>query len=305
MADVKWIKIMTNIFDNRKIVQIETLPDGDTIIVIWLKLLCLAGNINDSGMIYFTKEIPYTEEMLSNLFNRPLPTVRLALKVFEDFGMITVIEDIMQISNWEKYQNVDKLLELREYNRIAKQKSREKKKANDNVKVDVNDMSLTCQPCQGTDKIRLDKKEDKIREEENKTLIVSKDTIRQTDVSRVVEEWNKLQEVGISPIRGIKPSSKRFQMLKGRIREYDIETVLEAIKNVRDSDFLCGNNNNDWMITFDWFVKPNNFVKVLEGNYNKKEKQHGGMARTVKRKAKPLIPYDNWNGSGNTETPFV
>lgn len=63
MAEVKWIKIATEIFDNRKIKQIENLPDGDSIIVIWFKLLCLAGNINDNGMVYFTQEIPYTEQM--------------------------------------------------------------------------------------------------------------------------------------------------------------------------------------------------------------------------------------------------
>jgi uncharacterized phage protein (TIGR02220 family)/predicted phage replisome organizer len=105
------------------------LPEGDAIIVIWMKLLCLAGNINDSGMVYFTKEIPYTDQMLAMQFNRPLTTVQLALKVFEQFGMIEVIENILHISNWEKYQSVDRLNEIREYNRIAKRKSREKQRA--------------------------------------------------------------------------------------------------------------------------------------------------------------------------------
>ena len=64
MNEVRWIKLAADIFDNRKIRQIEALPDGDAIIVIWLKLLCLAGTINDGGLIYFTREIPYTEEHL-------------------------------------------------------------------------------------------------------------------------------------------------------------------------------------------------------------------------------------------------
>lgn len=150
MADVKWIKLATEIFDNRKIRQIEGLPDGDAIIVIWMKLLCLAGNINDSGMVYFTKEIPYTDQMLAMQFNRPLTTVQLALKTFEQFGMIEVIENILHISNWEKYQSVDRLSEIREYNRIAKQKSREK--AKQKLLETVNDMSMTSQRCHDTDK---------------------------------------------------------------------------------------------------------------------------------------------------------
>lgn len=287
----------TNIWDNRKIVQIESLPDGDTIIVIWLKLLCLAGTTNDSGMVYFTKEIPYTEQMLSTLFNRPLATIQFALKVFQEFEMISIIDDFLQISNWKKYQNIEGMDKIREQNRIRKQNQRERQKIM--IEQDMSrDMSrdVTQQ-----NKIK-NKKEDIDKEKDNK-LIVSKDTICQTDVRRVIEEWNKLQEVGINPIRDIKPSSKRYQLLKGRIREYGIDEVLNAINNVRNSDFLRGENNRGWMITFDWFVKPNNFLKTLEGNYNK-EGQHG-TTRTTQRHVKPLIPFDQCGGSEISDTPFA
>lgn len=144
------------------------------------------------------------------------------------------------------------------------------------------------------------------KEKDNK-LIVSKDTICQTDVRRVIEEWNKLQEVGINPIRDIKPSSKRCQLLKGRIREYGIDEVLSAINNVRYSDFLRGENNRGWMITFDWFVKPNNFTKVLEGNYNviKGGDIKHGTGRTAQAHVKPLIPFDQCGGSKISDTPFA
>ena len=297
MAEVKWIKMATNIWDNRKIVQIESLPDGDTIIVIWLKLLCLAGTTNDSGMVYFTKEIPYTEQMLATLFNRPLATIQFALKVFQEFEMISIIDDFLQISNWKKYQNIEGMDKIREQNRIRKQNQRERQKIM--IEQDMSrDMSrdVTQQ-----NKIK-NKKEDIDKEKDNK-LIVSKDTICQTDVRRVIEEWNKLQEVGINPIRDIKPSSKRYQLLKGRIREYGIDEVLNAINNVRNSDFLRGENNRGWMITFDWFVKPNNFLKTLEGNYNK-EGQHG-TTRAAQRHVKPLIPFEQCGGSKISDTPFA
>ena len=297
MAEVKWIKMATNIWDNRKIVQIESLPDGDTIIVIWLKLLCLAGTTNDSGMVYFTKEIPYTEQMLATLFNRPLATIQFALKVFQEFEMISIIDDFLQISNWKKYQNIEGMDKIREQNRIRKQNQRERQKIM--IKQDMSrDMSrdVTQQ-----NKIK-NKKEDIDKEKDNK-LIVSKDTICQTDARRVIEEWNKLQEVGINPIRDIKPSSKRSQLLKGRIREYGIDEVLNAINNVRNSDFLRGENNRGWMITFDWFVKPNNFLKTLEGNYNK-EGQHG-TTRAAQRHVKPLIPFEQCGGSEISDTPFA
>lgn len=117
MADVKWIKIAVDMFDNRKIKQIETMPDGDSLLLIWVKLLCLAGNVNDGGYIYLTKEIPYTDEMLATQFNNPVTTIRLALKTFEQFGMIKIIDNMIFLSSWEKYQNTDKLAEMREKNR--------------------------------------------------------------------------------------------------------------------------------------------------------------------------------------------
>lgn len=295
MAEVKWIKMATNIWDNRKIVQIESLPDGDTIIVIWLKLLCLAGTTNDSGMVYFTKEIPYTEQMLSTLFNRPLATIQFALKVFQEFEMVSIIDDFLQISNWKKYQNIEGMDKIREQNRIRKQNQRERQKIM--IEQDMSrDMS------RDVTQQSKNKKEDIDKEKDNK-LIVSKDTICQTDVRRVIEEWNKLQEVGINPIRDIKPSSKRCQLLKGRIREYGIDDVINAIENVRNSDFLRGENNRGWMITFDWFVKPNNFTKVLEGNYNK-EGQHG-TGRTAQTHVKPLIPFNQCGESEISDTPFA
>lgn len=144
---------------------------------------------------------------------------------------------------------------------------------------------------------------DKDKEKDN-NLIVSKDTIRQTDVRRVIEEWNKLQDVGIAPIRDIKPASKRCQMLKGRIREYGMNDLLKAMDNIRHSDFLRGENKNGWMITFDWFVKPNNFLKVLEGNYNG-DRKHGSGAKT-QRKVDPLIPFGTLGDDGRSDTlPFM
>ena len=124
--DVKWIKLYTNIFDNRKIKQIEKLPEGDGILVIWLKLLVLAGTTNDSGMVYFAKDIPYTDQMLAAEFNRPLQVIQMALNVFEKFGMIEIVNDIIMVSNWEKYQNIDGMERVREQTRLRVQKHRMK-----------------------------------------------------------------------------------------------------------------------------------------------------------------------------------
>ncbi len=105
--------------------------------------------------------------------------------------------------------------------------------------------------------------------ETDNNLTVSKDTVCQTDVCRVADKWNSLSDCGIKPVIKISPETKRYDMLKARLRTYGIEKVLEAMENIRGNSFLCGVNKRGWAITFDWFVRPNNFVKVLEGNYNR------------------------------------
>lgn len=152
MAEVKWIKLSTEVFcDSGKITQIEAMPEGDTLVVIWFKLLILAGKVNDGGAIYLTPEIPYTDEMLANAFHKPINTVRMAMQIFEKFGMIEIVDDILYLSSWEKYQSTDKLAEIREKNRIAQQKSRAKRKLLQDVNNTSRDSHMTVTGCHAVD----------------------------------------------------------------------------------------------------------------------------------------------------------
>lgn len=128
MGDVKWIKIVTDIFDDEKILLIESLPEADSIIVIWFKLLCLAGKQNNSGVFIMSNGLAYTDKMLATIFRRKEATVNLALKTFEEFGMIEIINDAITIPNWSKHQTLDQLEERKEYMREYMKKYREKQK---------------------------------------------------------------------------------------------------------------------------------------------------------------------------------
>lgn len=128
MNEVKWIKIVTDIFDDDKILLIESLPAADTIIVIWFKLLCLAGKQNNSGVFIFNDKIAYNEDMLSTIFRRDKNTVKLALDTFENFGMIERIEGVITIPNWNKHQTLDsyelKKIRDRQYQTQRREKQR-------------------------------------------------------------------------------------------------------------------------------------------------------------------------------------
>ena len=126
VASMTWIKILTNIFDDEKIKLIDSLPDRDAILVIWFKILCQAGKSGCGGALVVADRIPLTDEMLSTVFNRPLNTVRLALKTFREFGMIEITEErIISIPKWEKYQRGDYLEIKREQDRNRQRRHRD------------------------------------------------------------------------------------------------------------------------------------------------------------------------------------
>lgn len=123
--DVKWIKIVTDIFDDEKIKLIDAMPEADTIIVVWFKLLAQAGKSNSNGALLLAHKIAYTDEMLSTVFNRKLQSIRLALDTFEKLGMIERGEYI-QVANWEKHQNIEGMDKIRLQTRERVRKHREK-----------------------------------------------------------------------------------------------------------------------------------------------------------------------------------
>lgn len=139
MSDIKWIKITTDIFDDEKICLIDALPDHDAILVIWFKILALAGKHNRNGLLMMSDKVHYTDEMLATIFRRPLNTVRMALGIFEQFGMVEIIDGIIALPNWEKHQNIDGMEKIKTQtrNRVARYREKQKNLALGNVTCNV------------------------------------------------------------------------------------------------------------------------------------------------------------------------
>ena len=87
---------------------------------------------------------------------------------------------------------------------------------------------------------------------------------RGIDLSAIIDGWNSL---GLSEIKKIPHDTKRYKSLVARVREYGEDAIFQAFDCIRESDFLQGKNKNGFTVTFDWLVLPNNFPKVIGGNY--------------------------------------
>jgi predicted phage replisome organizer len=127
MAEVKWVKLTTDMFDNRKVKHLRRLPEGNNIVLIWVMLLTMAGRCNSGGMIFLTENIPYTPKMLADELDFEENTVILALQALEQLDMIVTDNGFFTIAGWEEYQNIEGMEKIREQTRKRVAKCREKK----------------------------------------------------------------------------------------------------------------------------------------------------------------------------------
>ena len=144
MAEVKWVKLTTDMFDNRKIKHLRRLPEGNNIVLIWVMLLTMAGRCNSGGMIFLTENIPYTPKMLADELDFEESTVLLALKALENLDMIVTENGVFTIAGWEEYQNADKLAEMRAKDRERKRLKRAEAKALLGTSTNVHGNSTDC-----------------------------------------------------------------------------------------------------------------------------------------------------------------
>lgn len=263
MAEVRWIKLYTDIFNNRKIKQIEQLPEGDAILVIWLKLLALAGNVNDGGLVYITDNIPYTEQTLSSEFNKPIATVQLALETFKAFQMIEIVDNFLRISNWERYQNIEGMDKIRAQTRVRVQNFRNRQKQ---LPSNVTQCNVTV-----TQENRIDKNKNKninnicrLPEEENNEITMETEmsvvdsTVEQHPCQDILDYLSKKA----NRQRGYKLNHSRKRTMKARFDEGYTEKDFYQVIDTKCSQWLNDKKMNQYLCPETLFA-PSKFDKYL------------------------------------------
>lgn len=255
MAEVKWIKIATDIFDDEKILLIEDLPDAYAIITVWFKLLCLAGKKNNGGVFLMNDKIPYTDKMLATIFRMNESTVKLALNAFEQFKMIEIVEGIITIPNWNKHQTLDAYERKKERDRLYQEERRAKQRAL--IEKSSGKSSERTPDVAVSD---IDKEEDKDKERDIRG--------NRVDYQQIADMYNA---TCVSFPRLTRLSEKRKRAIKARLRKYSIDDIKRGFELAEESDFLKGENNRNWSATFDWMMNDANMAKILDGNYKNKD----------------------------------
>ena len=264
MAEIKWVKLTTDMFDNRKIKHLRRLPEGNNIVLIWVMLLTMAGRCNSGGMIFLTENIPYTPKMLADELDFEESTVLLAMKSLEQLNMIVTDGGFFSIAGWEEYQNIEGMDKIREQNRLRKQKQRGNQKL---LAEASRDSHVTVTLGHATE-------EDKELEKEIELDIEEKE--ERTDYKSLVDLYHSICK-SFPAVRAL--SEARKKAIRARLNTYSLEEFKTVFQNAEASSFLKGSNDRNWSANFDWLIADKNFVKVLEGKYADKPK--GGRKEMV------------------------
>ena len=268
MADVKWIKITTDIFDDEKILLIESLPDSYAIITVWFKLLCLAGKQNNSG-VFMMGRIAYTDKMLATIFRMKETTVTMALQTFEQFGMVEIVDGVITIPNWGKHQNLDQLESKKEYMRNYMKGYREKQKA----------LTVGKSSCKTNSKANVseaDKEEDKDIEEDREGEYKKKENSR-TLLDQLLPDYIIPDPLADKLREWVKCKSERKEAYK----EQGMKALLRQIENNQLTygheavcDLIDASMSNGWKgIIFDRLKQK---VPTIKQPINQQQSRRGG-----------------------------
>ena len=270
---IQWIKITTDIFDDEKMLLIDSMPDSDEIIIIWFKLLCFAGKQNNKG-VFMMNNIPYTTKMLSTIFRRDEETVIKALNVFEEFGLIQYINGAITITNWGKHQNLDKIEANNEYMRNYMREYRKKQKAvatnkkEDKVNGKPNG-KVIINSAEEEKESELDSEKDIESEKSKIDNSLSAETQHNLDYDFIINSFNSICK---SLPKVIKLTEKRKKAIEDVYKLLGEVTFEQFFEKVDASDFLSGRKGS-WCSTFDWITIPNNALKIIEGNYDDRKQK--------------------------------
>lgn len=257
MAEEKryfWLRLYDDFFTSKRIKKLRKIAGGDTYLIIYLKMQLMAmkhgGTLKWSGL-----EEKFADELALDLDEDPA-NVAVTLQYLLSCGLAEASNDLTEVFLPYAVKNVGS-------EGAAAQRMREYRSRKNNAlpAPKRNDVTTPCENGYG--------EKESESEIESKIYAVSNETVcRTSDVRRVIEAWN---DTGLTQVTKITADTNRGRMLKARIREYGVDGVLKAVENVKNSTFLKGQNSRCFEATFDWFVKPNNFLKVLEGNYTDKK----------------------------------
>ena len=260
MADDKkyyYLKLKDDFYNDDAMIILQKMPDGYLYSDILMKLYL--RSLRNNGKLMFRDLIPYTPEILAQLVNHQIGTVEKALDVFKKLGLIEILDNgaifMLNIQNFigKSSTEADRKREYRA--RIEQEKL---------LLIGQTDGQESGQMSgQNSPEIEIEKE---IEIEIEKEIEVKSTKV---DYQLIADMYN---DTCVSFPRVVTLSEKRKRAIKARLKVYTVDDFKTLFTKAEASSFLKGSNSRNWSATFDWLITDGNMAKVLEGNYDDKQK---------------------------------
>lgn len=256
-----WLKLKESFLTSDTVDYFMSQPDGANYVVLY-QMLCLK-TINTNGRLerhIGEMIIPYDVEKIQRdckWFG--LDTIRAALNLYKAFGLVyedangtLVMSNLTELVGSETDYAVQKRVQREEQQALP---SASVDNVHSNVHIDIRDKILDI----------------------DKEKCISKDIHKEkvkNDVpfEEIIDQFN---EICTDLPKVITISDARKQLIKARYEKYGMELLITVFKKAHASDFLSGRlkESGHFKASFDWLMKPSNFAKVLDGNYDNRTNQ--------------------------------
>ena len=255
-----WIKLKNDFFDLPTIDWLADQPNGYAYIVLYQKLCLLTAN-NGGELTRKVGEmiVPYNVKKIAEITRFDFDTVAIAMELYKTLGLIYEQNDgVLQLTGIEDMVGSEsKWAEKKRIQRQKKATLEGQKEDNvpllsgDNVRQEIRDKSLEI-------------RDQSIESEIDSSSAAS--SVPRVPYEKIGEMYNRICK---SFPRCTSLSDARKKAIKARFASgYTIEDFQREFEKAEASSFLKGQNNRNWMASFDWLLKDSNMVKVLDGNYD-------------------------------------
>lgn len=293
-----WLKLKNDFFNNRQIKKLRRIAGGDTYTIIYLKLQLLS--IDNGGIIEYKGTEKDIFEQLELEIDEDIDNIKITMNFL-------MANDLLECVDNDVFLNeVPNLIgsECKSAERVRKYRKNKELENQKALQCDNKTLQCNAPPLQSNTNVtkcntEIEKEKEKEKEldlelereteidtksqsEINQSInqdctlgkemptqlenSVKSEIKNNSEQTKIIEEWNSIDD-NVPNVTLIRSGSTRQRLLQARINEYGFDNVLKAIDNVKNSQYLKGYVKS-FRITFDWFIKPNNFPKVLDGNYN-------------------------------------
>ena len=243
-----WIKLPRDFFGSKRMKKLRRMKDGDTLTVIYLKLQLYFAE--SKGEIVYEGIEPTLHEELALTLDEDPEMVLATLIFLKDVGLLTSGE----VSETDSLKLTECLVESETAAAERMRQNRQKKTENE--------QSYTqSEQCYTENEQRSKEKE--IEKE------IETDKERDINYQLIADMYNATC-VSFPKVTSL--SEARKKAIRARMRKYKVEDFDRLFRMTEGSDFLKGANGKNWSATFDWLISDKNMAKVLDGNYNNRDR---------------------------------